>query len=372
MTIPGPNTITVANTLTRDSGTVLVRKQVTGATEGYVNLGTGAQDFTLHGSCNVPASPAIPTPVRRRHDRRRWRGADHRPASAGRAPGYEDTPSQALLRDASYAWAPAILDPSGVFTLTLAPAGAGVPGPEPDRARDAARSRSTRPSSTRTASSIRPRSTPAPTRASTAPMRRSPGRGRWARARRSRCPTSCSRRCARSPRTPLIRPRCRDGSWTWAAPVISAPATVVAGGTARVTVTNSPQQLWAGLQVTKTVVDTVPSGVLPGATFGGVWTCTQGTGPNETTYSDRFTVAAGGTTVLFSAADLRVPATASCTVIEDTLATQSLRDGSFAWGEPTYSPDPPTVTLVAGQDGVGRHHQHRPAASTPTSTSTRW
>src|SRR4029079_9215822 len=47
VTIPGPNTVTVANTLTRNSGTVLVRKQVTGATEGYVNLGTGAQDFTL-------------------------------------------------------------------------------------------------------------------------------------------------------------------------------------------------------------------------------------------------------------------------------------------------------------------------------------
>ena len=53
--------------------------------------------------------------------------------------------------------------------------------------------------------------------------------------------------------------------------------------------------------------------------------------------------------MLFDAADLRVPATASCTVIEDTLATQSLRDGSFTWAEPTYSPDPPTVTLVAGQ-----------------------
>ncbi len=33
---PGPNTITVANTLTRDNGTVLVRKVVTGATEGYI------------------------------------------------------------------------------------------------------------------------------------------------------------------------------------------------------------------------------------------------------------------------------------------------------------------------------------------------
>ena len=112
MTIPGPNTITVANTLTRDSGTVLVRKQVTGATEGYVNLGTGAQDFTLHGSCIVPADPSIPR-----------RFADGTIADGGEVPivasigwtcsGYEDTPSQALLRDASYAWAPAVLTPAG-------------------------------------------------------------------------------------------------------------------------------------------------------------------------------------------------------------------------------------------------------------------
>ena len=116
--------------------------------------------------------------------------------------------------------------------------------------------------------------------------------------------------------------------------------------------TNSPQQLWGGLQVTKTVIDTAPSGVLPGAAFGGVWSCTLGTGPNETTYSSRFTVAAGATAVLFSNADQRVPATASCTVIEDTLATQSLVDGSFAWAEPIYSPDAATVTLVAGQDAT--------------------
>ncbi len=119
VTIPGPNTVTVANTLTRDSGTVLVRKQVTGATEGYVNLGTGAQDFTLHGSCIVPAAPAIPR-----------RFADGTIADGGEVPitasigwtcsGYEDTPSQDLLRDASFAWAPAILTPAGEFTLTRA------------------------------------------------------------------------------------------------------------------------------------------------------------------------------------------------------------------------------------------------------------
>jgi hypothetical protein len=97
--IPGPNTVTVANTLTRDSGTVFVRKQVIGETSGYI--GTG-QDFTLHGSCHVPGHPEIPT-----------RYADGTIANNGEVPitasigwtcsGYEDTPSQSLLRDASYA-----------------------------------------------------------------------------------------------------------------------------------------------------------------------------------------------------------------------------------------------------------------------------
>ena len=163
----------------------------------------------------------------------------------------------------------------------------------------------------------------------------------------------------------------RDSSWTWAAPVISAPATVVAGATARVTVTNAPQRLWGGLQVIKAVVDTVPSGVLPGATFGGVWSCTQGTGANETTYSDRFTVAASATTVLFGAADQRVPAGASCTVIEDTLATQSLVDGSFAWAEPTYVPDR-RDGHAGGRSGRARSASPTPSSgSTPTSRSTR-
>ncbi|MFZ1286350.1 MAG: DUF5979 domain-containing protein, partial [Candidatus Phosphoribacter sp.] len=108
------NTITVANTLTRDSGTVLVRKQVIGEVGGY--LGTG-EDFTLHGSCFVPGHPEIPT-----------RYADGVIADGGEVPitasigwtcsGYEDTPSQSLLTDTSYAWGPALFEPAEPFTLT--------------------------------------------------------------------------------------------------------------------------------------------------------------------------------------------------------------------------------------------------------------
>ena len=46
-----------------------------------------------------------------------------------------------------------------------------------------------------------------------------------------------------------------------------------------------------------------------------------------------------------------------CSIIEDTQDADGLRDGSFAWGEPTYAPD--DVTLVAGADRDARRHQHR-------------
>jgi large repetitive protein len=58
-----------------------------------------------------------------------------------------------------------------------------------------------------------------------------------------------------------------DASWTWASPGISAPVRVVDGGTATVTVTNTVQRLWAGLEIAKTVVDP-DDGALPGARFG--------------------------------------------------------------------------------------------------------
>ncbi len=107
-------------------------------------------------------------------------------------------------------------------------------------------------------------------------------------------------------------------------------------------VTNTVERLFGGLQITKTVMDP-DGGVLPGAQFGGLWTCSAGTD----TFSDRFTVAAGATTVAFAPADQRVPANAVCSVIEDTRDANGLRDGSFAWGDPTYQPD--DVTLVAGE-----------------------
>ena len=74
-------------------------------TEGYI--GTG-EAFTLHGQCLVPGQPQIPT-----------RYADGSIADGGRSTsspplgwtcsGFEDSPGQNLLRDASYAWGPPVI-----------------------------------------------------------------------------------------------------------------------------------------------------------------------------------------------------------------------------------------------------------------------
>ena len=157
VTGPGPNTITVANTLTRDNGTVRVEKVVTGATDGYLT-GTGAEDFTLHGQCSVPGQPQIPTRYADGSIADGGAGTSS-PRSAGPARASRTAPSQSLLKDASYAWAPPVitgtppLAPDGTFVLPERRRGAGLPRGEPDRPGDATRSRSSRRSSTRTASS---------------------------------------------------------------------------------------------------------------------------------------------------------------------------------------------------------------------------
>ena len=104
-----------------------------------------------------------------------------------------------------------------------------------------------------------------------------------------------------------------DVSYAWGTPEIDGPATVVPGGTATVTVTNTVERVFGALEITKTVVDP-DGGVLPGAAFPGVWECTQG----ENTYSGRYTVGPGETTTAFTPEDERVPVLAVCTITEDT------------------------------------------------------
>ena len=73
----------------------------------------------------------------------------------------------------------------------------------------------------------------------------------------------------------------------------------------------------------------------PGAQFPGSWTCTLG----GVQYGGRFTVGANATVSAFTPAEQLVPATAICTITEDTLDSTGLRDGSFDWAQPTYDPD---------------------------------
>ena len=113
-------------------------------------------------------------------------------------------------------------------------------------------------------------------------------------------------------------------------------------------------RLWAGLQVTKTLIDP-KNGVKPGTKFVGVWDCTL----DDVDYAGRFSVEAGASQTLFTPADQRVPATSVCTVTEDTLNPDDLVDGSFAWGKPTYAPD--DVTLVTGETAdLGIHNSTDP------------
>ncbi|MDN5768466.1 MAG: DUF11 domain-containing protein, partial [Humibacillus sp.] len=337
---PGPNTVGVTNTLTRDSGTVRVRKQVTGATEGYI--GGTDENFTLHGECYVPGQPGVPT-----------RFADGTIANGGEKPivasigwtcsGYEDTPSQSLLKDSSYAWSAPVYDPAGSFVLTRAKPEQVFLAQNP-----IVRVRSSLtiekavvdafgvvdPNATFTGTYSCQYGTDDPV---TGTWSITPG----ADPKQTVDGLLLGSKCTVTENTPEGT-GLPDSSYAWAPAVVGAPASVVAGGTATVAVTNQVQRLYAGLQLSKALTDPA-GGVTPGTTFTGVWSCAQG----ADTYSDRFSVTAGSTSVLFTPEAARVPATSVCSVQEDTLAPDVLVDGSFAWGPPVYTPD--AVTLVTGE-----------------------
>ncbi len=335
------STITVANELTRDIGTVTVRKEVTGETAGYVRTG---EDFTLHGRCVVPGHPEI-APLT----------SDGTIAAGGsvviptvigwQCTGLEDSPGQNLLKDASYGWGPPVYEPADPFTLTRENPNREFVARNPV-VRVTGDLRITKavndPDGVVTAAvtftggySCRYGTEPAVT-------------GTWSITGETGGTVDAATEILAgsvctvteddpNAATPNGLP---DGSDRWATPVIGGPVTVVAGGSVTVPVTNSVQRLWAGLQISKTVVDPA-GGVVPDAAFPGEWRCTLG----DQTYGGRFTVGANDTAVAFSPADQLVPAASTCSIIEDTLGSTGLRDGSFAWEPPSYLPA--TVVLTA-------------------------
>jgi uncharacterized repeat protein (TIGR01451 family) len=339
VSLAGPNTVTVANELVRDNGRVIVQKTVTGATEGYV--GGTDESFTLHGQCSVPGTGI---PVRTRSGTIADGGeVIVTPVSIGwTCFGVEETPSQDLLADASYAWGEPILDPPGDFVLTLAEPEIVFSVENPiervtgtfsvakvvDDPFDAVADGTTF-SGTWTCEHP---GDPAAT-------------GVWeitfpATTFEVSEEILLESACTVTENSP---PAFEDGSLSWSEPVIVG-ATVVPGGTATVTVTNTVERVFGGLEISKTVVDP-DGGVLPGARFPGVWECIDQSG---VTHAGRYTVGGDDTTTAFTAADGDVPALAECTITEDTPFEQAgLRAGSFAWGAETYEPE--SVELQAGQ-----------------------
>jgi hypothetical protein len=127
-----------------------------------------------------------------------------------------------------------------------------------------------------------------------------------------------------------------------------ATATVAAGAPASFTVTNTPQQNFGTLQITKTIGGA--GGVASRTTFSGSYDC--GTG-----FSGPFS----GLTPTAPVTIPNIPVGRSCTVTETT-PTGGLVDSSYAW-DVTGTVNPAAVTIANGQTATSPSRT-RPSAST--------
>ena len=360
----GTNTITVANTLVRDTGRVIVREDRHRGDRGIHRDGTESSRCTARA-----ASPGHPEIQPRTRDGSIANVGEVivEPVSIGwSCVGVEETPGQELLRDSSYAWAPAILDPP--FTLTLAAPELtfrvenpivrvtdtftiikevvdpnGVVLPTATFTGTYSCQYGTDPPVTGTWT-ITPFREQLVHRARAAVPRFGLHRHGGPRRARRDCPT---------PRTRGARRRLSRRQRS-------------SRGHASVTVTNT-----VGAAVGRSADHEV--GRRPGRRRRRRCRSSKGSGRafrGRTSTPIGSRSASTPPTIAFTPEDELVPATASCSIIEDTQDANGLRDGSFAWGEPTYEPD--DVTLVAGDDRDARRHQHRRARATRTSPSRRW
>jgi len=137
----------------------------------------------------------------------------------------------------------------------------------------------------------------------------------------------------------------QDPSYTWNAPAVTR-ATVVAGDPAVITVTNTLVHNTGSLTVAKNVTGSASelAGYTGGAgkNFTVNYSCTVPGQPDIAALAGSVQVANGGTETLATG----IPLGWSCTVSESTPSTTLLKDNSFAWGQALINPA--TVTLTAG------------------------
>jgi LPXTG-motif cell wall-anchored protein/uncharacterized repeat protein (TIGR01451 family) len=354
-------TMAVGNTVQRRTGQLLVRKSVTGATDGYT--GTGA-DFTVGYTCSLgdPTSGV----------------SGNVDVVAGAAAvvlapdipvGWtchvaEQSPSQGLLVDRSFAWGTPVIDgvdDNGDVTVGAGTATLIVTNPIERLTGDVGVVKALGPT---TPDGV---VDPAATFSGTYSCRYAGNvvaAGTWSvtgTGAATLAPpadglpvtTVCSATEDPPDDADLV-----NASWTWEAPVISDPVTVEnAAEPTSVTVTNTPRRVFAPLRVTK--VFTGPAAALrPGAEVAGGWACELG---GVQVDGGRWRLPASGGSEQIATADggrvgdngpIRIPAGSQCTVLEDTPPAGALVDESYAWDDPVSDPASGQVTLVAGQDNV--------------------
>ena len=148
-----------------------------------------------------------------------------------------------------------------------------------------------------------------------------------------------------------------DESWRWGTPVVLQPLPV---GSIRATSTalvgNRPVRVYGNLDVEKVFEGGDPDvALVDDAEVTGAWECSyDGDRPEDNTSGTWTLPAAGGATRLFRADGsvtdangdpILVPATADCTVTEDTPGQELLTDTSYAWGPVVYDPEGGEVTV---------------------------
>ncbi|SNU00469.1 Cna protein B-type domain-containing protein [Ruaniaceae bacterium KH17] len=135
-----------------------------------------------------------------------------------------------------------------------------------------------------------------------------------------------------------------DASWTWGIEDVAAePNTVSGNGPASFTVTNTPERVYSTLAITKELTGPADSFEDPDLTVSGVWACTY---RGSTVSSGTWVAPAIGGAATLSPASPQIPVTSSCVVQEDTLDDDVFKDASYTWGPP---PSDQNTTIVAGE-----------------------